>query len=1061
MVNSLEAKVSVPLFLRGGGEMGELIRSIDWSQTSIGDYSKWPSPLQAAVSIILNTPFAMYIAWGPEFIQLYNDAYRPILGTTKHPDAMGNSTRNTFKEIWHIIGPMFDGVMHGKAVGFPNFMLPLDRNGYIEECYFDFSYSPIFLETGEVGGVLATVLETTEKITVLKKLEESRQQLQFALDAAELATWDFYPLTNTFVANKRYEDWFGIKATEGGNNENAIAIIAEKDRKRVLEALAKALDYSNGGRFDIEYTIQPPFRKKRILRAKGKAWFNEDRIAYRLNGTLEDITEEVQARRSLIENENNLRNIVLQAPVAMCVLKGPEFLVEIVNEPMIELWGTRRENVISKPFFVGRPEVKGQGLEELLQRVYTTGIRYSALERPVQLPRNGKLELAYINFVYEAFREGDGNISGIMAIATDVTTQVVARKKIEESEQRFRTLITEATIATGLYLGPDFRITYVNDIMIRYWGKDISVIGKTFKDAIPELEGQPFHVLMNKVYTTGEMHSEKEARADLEVDGKMRTYYFNFTYKPLRDAEGQIYGIHHTSIDVTEAVVAKRKLQESESSLRNLIMQAPVGICLGKGDPFRVEVVNDSFLEIIGRTRDEFRKKTYWEVLKEAEAFYAPILKNVAATGVAFHGKEHELMLVRKGKEEIVYVDFAYEPVVERDGTIDRIMMIAIDVTDKVLARKKIEESEQRFRTLAETLPQMIWMTDENGVQEYASSRWEEYSGIKPIGVDTWQLMIHPADISRVAAAWNQSKVSGKLYRAEVRMKNREGVYRWHFIQGEPIRNEEGKVIKWIGSLTDINDQKTITEKLESLVAQRTAELQRSNEDLQQFAHVASHDLKEPLRKIKTFTNRLEDDRESQLSEKGKSYLDKVQNASDRLFSMIDGVLKYSMVDAHEQPVELVDISQTLGFIENDLEIIIQRQSATLKYAELGSFEGSSVLIYQLFYNLINNSLKFAKPDQPQVITISSTSLQMNDSTYVELRVKDTGIGFDQEQSEKIFNTFTRLHSKDKYEGTGLGLALCKKIVQRHHGTISATGTKNQGAEFTILLPLKQKGNHI
>lgn len=793
MSRSVESNVRIPLFLTGGGEMGELIRSIHWSQTPIGDYDQWPQNLQSAVSIMLNTPFAMSIGWGKDFIQLYNDSYRPILGSTKHPLAMGSGIRSTFKEIWHIIGPMFEGVMNGEPVGFQNFALSLDRNGYLEECFFDFSYSPILLDNGEVGGVFVTVVETTEKITALKKLEESKQHLQFAIDAAELATWEYFPATNMFTGNKRFEDWFGLRAGAPITRDLAVAAIAEKDRGRVLDALSKALDFSSGGPFNVECTIQPPFRKKRILKAKGKAWFNEQKIAYKLSGTCQDITEEVHSRRSLIQNENNLINIVLQAPVAMCVLKGPQFVVEIANEAMIELWGTRTEVVVSKPLFVGRPEVKGQGLEELLQKVYATGDRYSAFERPILLPRHGKMLLSYINFVYEAFREGDGSISGIMAVATDVT--------------------------------------------------------------------------------------------------------------------------------------------------------------------------------------------------------------------------------------------------------------------DQVIARKKIEESEQRFRTLAETLPQLIWMTDEQGVQEYASSRWEEFTGIKPTGAETWRQMVHPEDMQKIAKAWNESMRSGIVYTAEVRLKSKEGGYRWHFVQGEPIRNDEGRIMKWIGAFTDIHDQKTLTEKLESLVNERTAELQRSNDDLQQFAHVASHDLKEPLRKIKTFTNRVEDDKETVLSEKGRTYLAKVQNASDRLFSMIDGVLKYSMVDAHEQAFEIVDLNTTIRSIENDLELLILRQGAIFESKELDAVEGSPVLIYQLFYNLINNSLKFAKPDEQLKICIESKRIEKKDKNLVEISLKDNGIGFDQEQAERIFNTFTRLHSKDKYEGTGLGLALCKKIVERHHGSIWAKGCKNKGAEFIILLP--------
>lgn len=167
--------VSVPHdFLQGGGVMGELIRSVDWSNTPVGPVDGWPQSLRTSVSIMLNTHFPMYIAWGKEFTQFYNDGYRPILGSTKHP-AVGLSTKLTFSEIWNIIGPMFDGVMQGKAVGFTDFMLPLDRHGFTEECYFIFSYSPIKQEDGSTGGVLVTVTETSERVLGERRLKTLRE----------------------------------------------------------------------------------------------------------------------------------------------------------------------------------------------------------------------------------------------------------------------------------------------------------------------------------------------------------------------------------------------------------------------------------------------------------------------------------------------------------------------------------------------------------------------------------------------------------------------------------------------------------------------------------------------------------------------------------------------------------------------------------------------------------------------------------------------------------------------------------------------------------------------
>ncbi|MFP2909142.1 hypothetical protein ACLESD_29685, partial [Pyxidicoccus sp. 3LFB2] len=160
--------------LAGGGEMGVLIRATDWSKTAIGAVEDWPQSLRTSVSILLESRFPMYIAWGPDFVQLYNDGYRPILGSTKHPAAMGRSTRETFAEIWHIIGPMFEGVMQGRAVGLTDFLLPLDRHGFTEECYFIVSYSPIRDESAGVGGVLVTVNETTDRILGERRLRTLR-----------------------------------------------------------------------------------------------------------------------------------------------------------------------------------------------------------------------------------------------------------------------------------------------------------------------------------------------------------------------------------------------------------------------------------------------------------------------------------------------------------------------------------------------------------------------------------------------------------------------------------------------------------------------------------------------------------------------------------------------------------------------------------------------------------------------------------------------------------------------------------------------------------------------
>jgi light-regulated signal transduction histidine kinase (bacteriophytochrome) len=244
------------------------------------------------------------------------------------------------------------------------------------------------------------------------------------------------------------------------------------------------------------------------------------------------------------------------------------------------------------------------------------------------------------------------------------------------------------------------------------------------------------------------------------------------------------------------------------------------------------------------------------------------------------------------------------------------------------------------------------------------------------------------------------------------------------------------------------------TEELSKEVEERTRELQQSNNDLQQFAHVASHDLKEPVRKIKTFNNRVLDDFGEMLPKKEQVYLHKINHAADRMFAMIEGVLNYSKLGASKQQMEALDLNTVLQNIELDLELLIIKKKAVITIAELPTITGNETLMYQLFYNLVLNSLKFAKADEPSRISITCEVKKHEQKEVAKITVSDNGIGFEQEYADTIFDTFTRLNPADEYEGTGLGLALCKKIVDRHGGSISAIAEPGRGATFTILLPL-------
>ena len=245
------------------------------------------------------------------------------------------------------------------------------------------------------------------------------------------------------------------------------------------------------------------------------------------------------------------------------------------------------------------------------------------------------------------------------------------------------------------------------------------------------------------------------------------------------------------------------------------------------------------------------------------------------------------------------------------------------------------------------------------------------------------------------------------------------------------------------------------SEKMEQLVAERTEDLARSNDDLQQFAHVASHDLKEPLRKISTFSNILSEEQNGSFSDKGRIYLNKIRKASQRMSSMVEGILNYSMVGTNEPAFEKVDLQIVLEDVVDDLELFIMQKEAEVKYSNLPVVEGIPMLLQQLFYNLINNALKFSRPGTRPVISISRSPDVRNAGklSCIHIIVQDNGIGFSPLHADRIFNVFSRLNSKEKYEGTGLGLALCRKIMHRHKGEIYAESQEGEGATFHILIP--------
>ncbi|HEX7974476.1 MAG TPA: ATP-binding protein, partial [Anaerolineales bacterium] len=277
-----------------------------------------------------------------------------------------------------------------------------------------------------------------------------------------------------------------------------------------------------------------------------------------------------------------------------------------------------------------------------------------------------------------------------------------------------------------------------------------------------------------------------------------------------------------------------------------------------------------------------------------------------------------------------------------------------------------------------------------------------------------------------------------------------------------PVCDSQGKVVKWYGTNTDIEDRKqaeTALEQAAEEVQQYAARLVETNRDLQDFAFIASHDLQEPLRKVQAFGERLSARCGPQLGEEGHDYLDRMTNAASRMQSMITDLLAYSRVTTKTRPFTLVDLEQVAQGVLSDLEVEIERSQGQVALDRLPTVEADPVQIRQLLQNLIGNALKFHRPDSPPRVKVSGETLSPAGpagSTMVQIRVEDNGIGFDEQFAERIFQPFQRLHGRSEYEGTGIGLAICRKIVERHAGKITVESKPGQGATFIVTLPLER-----
>ncbi len=433
-------------YLESGGTMGELIRKKDWSKTAVGPLSSWPQSLKTALGLLTHSGFPSCLFWGPEFICFYNDAFKNSMGDQqKHPYLLGLSAGEGWPDVWPVLQQIFAAVMKGETFWKEDQPAPFFTKDH--PTFGTFSFVPLYDDKDETAGVYITCYETTEKIHVLKKTAHDEAQLNFVLDAAEIGTWDLNPQTGLVSVNRWTREWYGLPGKEGIDFSKALHAVVPKDRDRVEASVREAIQRDTQGNHEIIYRIRnAPQARTRIVRSKGKAFFDDGPVAYRFQGTIEDITAEVNAHEMLRQSESKFRKLMDSSLVAMAILTGKRYLITSVNAAMLALWGKQEAEVMDRPFLGIVSEYSGQGAQELLETVCKTGERLLVSERKTTVFRRGKKVVAYLDLALEPIKDSDGNVTAIMMVNSDVTDRVNLQKSLADYENKHKRERLKASI---------------------------------------------------------------------------------------------------------------------------------------------------------------------------------------------------------------------------------------------------------------------------------------------------------------------------------------------------------------------------------------------------------------------------------------------------------------------------------------------------------------------------------------------------------------------------------------------------------------------------------------
>ena len=767
-------------------------------------------------------------------------------------------------------------------------------------------------------------------------------------------------------------------------------------------------------------------------------WDEKDKINYAVG---KDASEKKRLENAFAIERQRFMDLYSQAPSSMGILKGPNHVYEMANPLYLQLID-KKEDIIGKTVKEVLPEIESQGIFELLDTVYETGETFTANEMLMKIDfyGNGKLIDKYLNLIYQAHRGVDGSIDGILFFVNDVTEQVLSRKKIEESEKRYRELIENLPVAT-YSCDAEGRIMIYNKAAVALWGREPE-IGKDMwcgswniysvnGNTIP-LELCPMAAALRE----GKAIISEEIIIEHPTGDKRNVIPYPV---PFIDDEDRITGAVNVLIDITENKQTQQALMESEKKYRQIVETAQEGIWLVDVNE-KTTFVNNKMCEILEYTRDEIIDKEMYAFMdnKGKQIIDGLLLRKEEK----YCSQSRFKFISKNGKE--VWVLISANPIFDDAGVYKGSLAMVTDITESKQAQQRLKENEKKYRYLFDNNPMPMWITELNtfkfldvnkmAVLQYGYST-EEFLSMTAIDIRPQEekesflefndcFEYEPEIFNK--GIWNHQKKDGTIIQVEI-------IAHKIIYEGVPAR---------FILANDITDRR----KTELNLEKRNKELIKTNSELDRFVYSVSHDLRSPLTSILGLLSFIETE---SLETDTLEHAEMIRNSINRLDDFIKNILSYSRNNRTGLEVEKISIQETALEILDSLQSM--READGIYYEidikEQQPFYTDRLRFNTILENLISNAIKHHRKEEPgRYIKI----LGYSDHKKLRITIADNGIGIAPEYHQKIFEMFFRLSGKK--DGSGIGLYIVKDTIEILQGSIEIQSEKGIGTTFIITL---------